>query len=312
MQTRQDWCQEVPDATVRTSGRRPRSVGVFRAWAQLSGSVAALAAVAVLLPNPLHWIELLNVRPLGEDVSSVLGAALVLVTAVVVWFLLLWGSTVMVVALAGRLPGGAGRRCRSMLVRIAPGVARNLVLTAVGASIITGLAAVGTGAASAESVPAGGPAQASSWTSVEGSAVQLRSGQADPGSQTPDPMGISKASALRLDIDWPAGPVQAPPTPENPVDIDWPNAGRPVISAVPAPVPPASSPAVMPPTVVHRGDSLWSIAAHHLPANATDAQIQTASHQWFVANAAVIGHDPNLILPGQILQAPNQETGQRS
>ena len=56
--------------------------------------------------------------------------------------------------------------------------------------------------------------------------------------------------------------------------------------------------------VVHRGDSLWSIAAHHLGPDAGDAEVARAWPQWFAANRDRIGDDPDLILPGQILRVP--------
>lgn len=56
--------------------------------------------------------------------------------------------------------------------------------------------------------------------------------------------------------------------------------------------------------VVLRGDTLWSIAARHLPPGAADAEVAVAVQRWFAANADVIGDDPDLILPGQVLTAP--------
>lgn len=57
--------------------------------------------------------------------------------------------------------------------------------------------------------------------------------------------------------------------------------------------------------VVHRGDSLWTIAARHLGPGATEAQIAAEWPQWWAANRDVIGPDPNLLLPGQRLQPPS-------
>ncbi|MEG3616489.1 hypothetical protein [Isoptericola haloaureus] len=56
--------------------------------------------------------------------------------------------------------------------------------------------------------------------------------------------------------------------------------------------------------VVHRGDSLWEIAARGLPASATDAEVLAATTRWHEANRDVIGADPDAILPGQVLRAP--------
>ncbi|GAA1643884.1 LysM peptidoglycan-binding domain-containing protein [Georgenia ruanii] len=60
--------------------------------------------------------------------------------------------------------------------------------------------------------------------------------------------------------------------------------------------------------VVSAGESLWAIAADHLPESATDAEIAAAWPQWYRANAAVIGTDPDLIRPGQLLQTPTKES----
>lgn len=91
--------------------------------------------------------------------------------------------------------------------------------------------------------------------------------------------------AGEIDLDW---PVHRPSTVSRaPVDLDWP------------------SPATV---VVHRGETLWSIAARELGPEATDAQIDTAWHRWYAANRGVIGNDPDVILPGQQLQAPPART----
>lgn len=56
--------------------------------------------------------------------------------------------------------------------------------------------------------------------------------------------------------------------------------------------------------VVVRGDSLWSIAARHLPDGASDAQVADAVQRWYAANVGVVGDDPDLVRPGQVLVAP--------
>ncbi len=56
--------------------------------------------------------------------------------------------------------------------------------------------------------------------------------------------------------------------------------------------------------VVMRGDSLWSIAARDLGPMASDVEIARHWPKWYAANKDVIGGDPGLILPGQVLQAP--------
>lgn len=56
--------------------------------------------------------------------------------------------------------------------------------------------------------------------------------------------------------------------------------------------------------VVRPGDTLWAIAARHLPAGATDAEIVRACARWHAGNRDVIGADPNLIFPTQRLAPP--------
>jgi resuscitation-promoting factor RpfA len=59
--------------------------------------------------------------------------------------------------------------------------------------------------------------------------------------------------------------------------------------------------------VVHRGDTLWSIAAEHLGPQATLQDVADAWPRWYAANRTVIGPDPDLLLPGQQLSAPAPE-----
>ncbi|PFG44023.1 hypothetical protein ATJ88_2740 [Isoptericola jiangsuensis] len=56
--------------------------------------------------------------------------------------------------------------------------------------------------------------------------------------------------------------------------------------------------------VVVRGDTLWDIAARHLPADATDGDVLRAMLRWHDANRDVVGDDPDVVLPGQVLRAP--------
>ncbi len=65
-----------------------------------------------------------------------------------------------------------------------------------------------------------------------------------------------------------------------------------------------SQPSARDTVVVHRGDTLWSLAADRLPADAPASVILQAVYQWYRLNRPVIGSDPDLILPGQILRIP--------
>jgi hypothetical protein len=60
--------------------------------------------------------------------------------------------------------------------------------------------------------------------------------------------------------------------------------------------------------VVVRGDCLWDIAAARLSEGSgrspSPAEIAEASRSWWAANADVVGPDPDLLRPGQVLRPP--------
>lgn len=110
-----------------------------------------------------------------------------------------------------------------------------------------------------------------------------------------------------------APPVSGSPTAAPEADAAATAAVAPHAGA-PAPLPAAERDAALTVTrdvphpagevVVLRGDTLWSIAARTLPADASDADVAAAVQRWHAANEAVIGGDPDLIRPGQVLVAP--------
>jgi len=64
--------------------------------------------------------------------------------------------------------------------------------------------------------------------------------------------------------------------------------------------------------LVVRGDSLWAIARNHLEAEGATPSGSAVSTLWrmiFKTNRSVIGDDPNLILPGQVLMIPGGPHG---
>jgi hypothetical protein len=92
--------------------------------------------------------------------------------------------------------------------------------------------------------------------------------------------------------DWPAGE----PGPATPAPPDWPPG-----AATPTPTG----------HVVAPGDCLWRIVEQRLAASGnppTDAAVAHGVDRWWSANADVIGPDPDLIRPGQVLLPP---TGSR-
>lgn len=59
--------------------------------------------------------------------------------------------------------------------------------------------------------------------------------------------------------------------------------------------------------IVQPGDTLWTIARRSLPHGASDEEIALPCHRWFAANRAVIGGNPDLILPAQRLHPPTKD-----
>jgi nucleoid-associated protein YgaU len=64
--------------------------------------------------------------------------------------------------------------------------------------------------------------------------------------------------------------------------------------------------------VVHTGDTLWSLAAAGLPANAGAEAVAARWPHIHRVNRGVIGPDPDLILPGQVLHVPNPSSNPSS
>ena len=62
-----------------------------------------------------------------------------------------------------------------------------------------------------------------------------------------------------------------------------------------------------PPVVVRPGDTLWALAERDLPGPATDRQVSVRWHAVYRRNRGVIGPDPDLIRPGQVLKLTKEQ-----
>lgn len=67
---------------------------------------------------------------------------------------------------------------------------------------------------------------------------------------------------------------------------------------------PTENPSVV---TVRSGDTLWGIAASALPTGTSAAHVARSVARWHTANRQVVGPDPDLILPGQVLTSPTPE-----
>ncbi|GAA3812222.1 hypothetical protein GCM10022226_36090 [Sphaerisporangium flaviroseum] len=65
------------------------------------------------------------------------------------------------------------------------------------------------------------------------------------------------------------------------------------------------------PVRVARGGTLWDIAKAWLGPGATESEIWRATLDWYNANRATIGNDPDLIRPGQVLRPPKLRPAQK-
>jgi hypothetical protein len=140
------------------------------------------------------------------------------------------------------------------------------------------------------------------------------------------PAGVRRLVALSLGLSVAAAVATASPAladtdshapgPRLPVaSLDWPTAtAAPDLDWNPAaagPTAPGPSPRPERATthaaavVVRPGDSLWAVAAQHLPPDATAAAIAQTWPTWWWANRAAIGADPGLIHPGLLLTPPD-------
>lgn len=113
------------------------------------------------------------------------------------------------------------------------------------------------------------------------------------------PQGAALTSHAVPAPNWPVDPQHGR------VRIGWPTEAptAPTPHETPRPASPVA-PDAEPTVRVRPGDSLWLIAARRLGHPASDAEIAHAWPRWYAANAEVIGADPSVIRPGQVLRAP--------
>ncbi|GAA4971507.1 LysM domain-containing protein [Kineococcus glutinatus] len=249
-------------------------------WWQRARAVAAgalLTAVPLGLAAGAGWLGAPAVRSATSSTATaadLVTAACALACAVVLlWLAAAVAATTVAALRAGPRRSGQPTGTDTALV---PAVVQRLVATAVGL-------AIGAGASAAH---AASPAAEPGWA---GTAVAA---PADVTGTAPTVPGTAAPVPARL------------PPPASPA---WP----PLASAPGSAPPGAQRPAAIGGTVVvHRGDTLWSLVSAHL--RATDGQeratgaTRTAAEvqRWWAANRDVIGPDPDLLHPGQVLHVP--------
>jgi len=247
-----------------------------RAFAATAVAFGSAVGVAVLAAS---------VQRLVADGVTRLDDAVALAVLSLGLVLLLWYLATAVVAitcLARRAVGGIWVAGESRLVRAGAPLARRLLGAGAGAAMAA--AAV---IAPAAAVTGPTPTQISD---------DLGWGADDDGGEGSRPDRDTGTAGQSSEVTPADGPTPVP----SPGGTDRPGAG----TAVAQPVGTTSHAAETTYTV-ESGDSLWEIAAGHLPASAGPTDVAAAWPHWYELNLDVIGSDPDLIHPGQVLVAPD-------
>lgn len=295
-----------------TASRQPRVTtdpGPATALAGAGGMIAGLAALPVAWFLARRVAELIGLGSLRIDDVVELGVV-GLGAAAAAW----WGLSCLLVlaCLAARGAGTAWQGGERMVRAAAPqALRRALVLVVAG-----GVGLAGAGAAAASEAPAPAVATATTddlgWPISSPAATPTSSPASGPAtSPTSDPTASPAAAGTATPAGTavtPAGTAAPSPAPQatSPISSDAPPAQVPTTSppsdASPGPAPaPAAADATV---VVQTGDCLWDLAREQLGPRASDADVATAWPRWYELNSGVIGADPDVLQPGQVLVVP--------
>ncbi|MFC6707832.1 LysM peptidoglycan-binding domain-containing protein [Flexivirga alba] len=266
------------DTGITGGWHRARATGLG-ATAALVILVAAYAAWGGML-GELHRLERRSTVHTPDALPVLFWAALVLA--------LLWAALLVVLATAtllGASSGGSGgddgstrgdRRAGGMIGRLAA------ILLAV-----TALSSLSTAAQAFAATPS------AVSTSVVATTSAMASGVGTAADQDTKPVAATKDSCGDDNAPTP-GWVPDKPTRTDQVARDC----APLVTGKPV----ADDSGEV---VVHRGDTLWSIAAAHLGPHADAQAIAAEWPHWYAANRDVIGNDPDLLAVGTRLLTPD-------
>jgi nucleoid-associated protein YgaU len=262
---------------------------------------------------PHRWLE-----RVGAD-RAVLTLALA-----ALWFVALWLAVGLSFLAAASLPGRAGASARRAAARLLPAVMLRAVAGVAGLGVI--VAPIAPIAAGAQATPPASAVPAPGWPTdpnpVPGAPVDWPTDPAPPSAHARRPTATRASPGSRptpARDTTPAPPQRAPgPSPTSRPPIPHPRTPTtpphhpttPTLPTTPAPTGGEADQENRAPSLgdhmvrVQPGDSLWLIAAHRLGPAASDTQIAAEWPRWYAANRPVIGTDPSLIQPGDVLHAP--------
>ncbi|MBB3086089.1 hypothetical protein [Geodermatophilus sabuli] len=281
---------------------------------RLLGTAVAMAAVAVALGAVTP--DLGAIAAYGLDLQrdiDVRGAETLLLAGVaaVAWGVWAWGVLGLLLTAASAAPGVAGSVARAVTRRLLPAGARRAAAVALGVGLVAGaplLTACGPGAAHAG--PAAATPAAVDRPTLPPTAADWPSQVADwptaPASTPAPTAGAPAATPPPTALPTTALPTTAPPTTAPPTAAP---PSSPDVAALTAPGAVPDWPMPAPGSrVVLRGECLWDIATADLRQRTgrspIGSEVAAAVHAWWQANAAVIGPDPDVLLPGQVLRPP--------
>ncbi|MEW1953961.1 LysM peptidoglycan-binding domain-containing protein [Terrabacter sp. NPDC080008] len=294
--------------------RRTRTSAARELAASLLGTAVGATALLVLLTLARHAPPLIRGAARADDVLLLL--IMWLGAGLAGWLAL--GSLLAALAL---LPGAAGRLAGRLAERVTPLAVRRLLTFTLGAAVGScALPSAPMANASTASVDAG---RNGAGAAAGHAGAGLLPGYAPTAPEAPRAKASgTPVAGARVDdgpgflptLDRP-GPrrLDAPPPPAT--SAPAPTRGPGYLPSAPPPVHDADRPRLLAPApraatsthelvTVRRGDSLWSIAARHMGTGATDTEVAHEWPRWYEANRAVIGDDPDLLVPGQQLRPP--------
>ncbi len=267
---------------MRTAEQRTPMPRALACGALLAGSSVGLSAgVALLASAPVRAVHARlgagtswSALPLDLLVQALAAAALLCCTA--------WLAVVVVVSVGEALVESAAGVCLGAARAITPAVVRRAVTlccgVAVGGSTLTGTA----------------------WAVPAGPEPEVGDASAPATRYVPTPPVDAVLSGLPLpDRAAGAAPVTALPAGSR-------RSTRRQPQVAPASATTVSHHALVPASHRHRvhpGESLWAIAAEHLP-RAGSARLDSAWRALYRANRRAVGPDPDLLIPGTTLRLP--------
>ncbi len=307
-----------------------------RGMALIAALVLVGVALQALTGGPAVQVATLRGSTgIGADPVDAVIAALALGSQVLVGYLLV----MVALATVGTLPGLVGRAAGALLRQVSPVSLRRALEGLVGGALMVGVAfgPVQQGAFAASAAPVSGPVSAGVAAAtpmsgpvsagVAGAVAGGHTGSVTPASETPSPASTPVVPAATPVGHTPASdqrPSDQPPSEQESksaaavtspvVAAAVAAAAAPAVTAADQPAPPDRVPAAQPVTdaapdqVTHTvapGDTLWDIAARHLPEDRrTNETIAAYWQQIYAANLQIVGEDPDLIHPGARLVVP--------